>query len=112
MSLSPENKALMERDFNVEALLYLAGGGHGPMLDRIMDAARAEGRAHPHPDVSSDHIPDAGTKGADGERAGMEAAIGKKFCDACMAFPMHGYCNLAGCPMPRPSPAPSKDSAL
>lgn len=24
-----------------------------------------------------------------------------KFCNACMAIPKHGYCNLSGCPMPR-----------
>lgn len=27
-----------------------------------------------------------------------------KFCTACQAIPIHGYCHLAGCPMPRPDP--------
>lgn len=26
----------------------------------------------------------------------------KPFCKACQAIPTHGYCNMAGCPMPRP----------
>lgn len=67
----------------------------------------AKGNALPSKPVAS--IP--ANERSDGERAGMEAAMGKKFCDACMAFPTHGYCNLAGCPMPRPSHTPSKDSA-
>lgn len=28
-----------------------------------------------------------------------------KFCDACQAIPRHGYCNLSGCPLPRPDGA-------
>lgn len=26
------------------------------------------------------------------------------YCDACQAIPRHGYCNLKGCPKPRPTP--------
>lgn len=26
----------------------------------------------------------------------------KPFCKACQAIPTHGYCNMKGCPMPRP----------
>lgn len=26
----------------------------------------------------------------------------KPFCKACQAIPKHGYCNMQGCPMPRP----------
>lgn len=33
----------------------------------------------------------------------MEAAMGLLYCAACGAFPKHGYCNLRGCPMAKPS---------
>lgn len=45
MKLKPEDQALIEADINSDSLLYLFQGGYGPMLSRILSAARKEGRA-------------------------------------------------------------------